>query len=40
MSASDLDEDIGYGYDAGMNDRIPKPVDPQVLYRTLLKWLP
>ena len=40
MSASDLDEDIRHCYDAGMNDRIAKPVDPQVLYRTLLKWLP
>ena len=40
MSASDLDEDIRHSYDAGMNDRIAKPVDPQVFYQTLLKWLP
>jgi signal transduction histidine kinase/CheY-like chemotaxis protein len=39
MTASDLDEDIQLCYDAGMNDRIAKPVDPLVLYRTLLKWL-
>jgi hypothetical protein len=23
-----------------MDDHIPKPVDPEVLYRTLLRWLP
>ncbi|MCK7578390.1 MAG: response regulator [Chromatiales bacterium] len=40
MSASDLDEDIRHCYDAGMNDRIAKPVDPLGLYQTLLKWLP
>jgi CheY-like chemotaxis protein len=40
MTASDLAEDIQQCRDSGMNDYLAKPVDPVVLYRTLLKWLP
>ena len=27
-------------FEAGMNDYISKPVSPEVLKKTLLKWLP
>ena len=40
MTASDLPEDIQSCLDAGMNDYLAKPVDPAVLYQTLLNWLP
>jgi len=25
---------------AGMNDHVPKPIDPEALFRTLLEWIP
>ncbi|MBT3341596.1 MAG: response regulator [Gemmatimonadetes bacterium] len=25
---------------AGMNDHIPKPIDPEVLFKTMLEWIP
>ncbi|AFL75614.1 response regulator [Thiocystis violascens] len=40
MTASDLAEDIQHCLDSGMNDYLAKPVDPSVLYRALLTWLP
>ncbi|MBK1718651.1 response regulator [Thiocystis violacea] len=40
MTASDLVEDIQCCLDAGMNDHVAKPIEPEVLYRTLLRWLP
>ncbi len=39
MTANAFDEDRHACIDAGMNDHIGKPVDPQKLYETIFAWL-
>jgi PAS domain S-box-containing protein len=40
MTANTFDADRERCTAAGMNDFVPKPVDPEQLYRTLSRWLP
>jgi signal transduction histidine kinase/CheY-like chemotaxis protein len=39
ITANAFDEDRRICLAAGMNDHIGKPVDPEVLFKTVLKWL-
>jgi two-component system, sensor histidine kinase and response regulator len=39
MTANAFDEDRQVCLDSGMNDHIGKPVDPEILFETLLNWL-
>ena len=40
LTVHTLDEDRAACLAAGMNDHVPKPVEPAVLYAALLRWLP
>ena len=39
MTANAFADDKTKCFDVGMDDFIPKPVTPGLLYQTLLKWL-
>jgi PAS domain S-box-containing protein len=40
MTANATVEDRQASLDKGMNDHIPKPIDPDVLFKALLEWIP
>ena len=39
MTANAFEEDRQNCFDAGMNDFVAKPVIPEALYETILRWL-
>ena len=39
MTANAMQQDKENCFESGMNDYISKPINPEVLYRTLLKWI-
>jgi CheY-like chemotaxis protein/HPt (histidine-containing phosphotransfer) domain-containing protein/anti-sigma regulatory factor (Ser/Thr protein kinase) len=40
MTANAMPQDRARGAQAGMNEYIPKPIEPDDLYRALLRWIP
>ncbi|SDU08358.1 PAS domain-containing hybrid sensor histidine kinase/response regulator [Desulfobacula phenolica] len=40
MTANAMAGDREKCLDSGMNDHIPKPIEPDILFKTLIKWLP
>jgi CheY-like chemotaxis protein len=40
MTANAMAEDRRRCMEAGMDDFVPKPIDPDQMYLTLAKWLP
>ncbi|MCC7262462.1 MAG: response regulator [Candidatus Latescibacteria bacterium] len=40
MTANAMAGDRDKCLEAGMNDRVAKPIDPEVLFATLLRWIP
>jgi signal transduction histidine kinase/CheY-like chemotaxis protein len=40
MTANAFEEDRRKCIEAGMNDHLVKPVEPEILYKCLIKWLP
>jgi HPt (histidine-containing phosphotransfer) domain-containing protein len=40
MTANAFEEDRKKSLAAGMNDHLVKPVEPEMLYKSLIKWLP
>ena len=39
MTAGTLSRDKDRAFEAGMDDHVPKPVDPKLFYRVLAKWI-
>jgi signal transduction histidine kinase/CheY-like chemotaxis protein len=39
MSASAMTQDLENAIESGMNDHVPKPIDPKQLFSTLLEWI-
>ena len=39
MTANAMQADRERCFAAGMNDHVPKPIDPDVLWATLVRWL-
>jgi CheY-like chemotaxis protein len=39
MTAGTMSRDKHRAFEAGMDDHVPKPVDPELLYRVLAKWI-
>ncbi|MBC2695897.1 MAG: response regulator [Desulfobacteraceae bacterium] len=40
MTANAMAEDREKCLDAGMNDHVAKPIEPKILFETLVKWIP
>ncbi len=39
MTANAFEEDVRQSHEAGMNEHLSKPIDPELLYRTLGRWI-